>query len=68
MHSGSARPPTSCAGCWGRSPASPAIWRRTSRTYAAHGQLDEAKPLVVQLEFMVQELIREVNTILYKGL
>ena len=35
---------------------------------AAQGQIDEAKPLVVQLEFMVQELIREVNTILYKGL
>ena len=29
--------------------------------HAARGQLDEAKPLVVQLEVMVQELIREMN-------
>ena len=35
---------------------------------AAHGQLDEARPLVVRLESMVQELIREVDNISYEAL
>ena len=35
---------------------------------AARGQLDEERPLVVRLESMVQELIREVDNISYEGL
>ena len=31
--------------------------------HAAHGRLDEARPLVVRLESMVQELIPEVDNV-----
>ncbi len=34
--------------------------------FAAHGRLDEARPLVERLEMMVQELIRQVNGLSYE--
>ena len=55
---GCARPLTSFVGWWRRFPPWPGAWRRTSKTMRAQGQLEEARPLVEQLETMTQELMR----------
>ena len=53
---GCARPLTSFVGCCRRSPRRPVPWRRTSKI-SGRGQLEEARPLVEQLEAMARELM-----------
>ena len=55
---GCARPLTSCAGWWRRFPRVAGDVASDLEDHAAQGQLEEARPLVEQLETMAQELMR----------